>query len=248
GNSGLGEEAALQLPKHKPGQIFLAARDHEKGHAAIHKISQTITGAAKIVDASVNRLDILMNNPGIWMTPPGRTKEGYEIQFGTNHIGHAILTKLLLLKLLLTAKDPDADVRIVTISSVAHEWAPKGEQLDTVYSEQRNISSRERYGQSKPANILYTNELARRYPAIRCVSVYPGSVNTGLSRGLKESYPPIAPFITFAQWTGLFSLNVQQGTLDQLWAATSKNAQSGKYYIPVAVEVPRSGYARNPEL
>jgi len=134
------------------------------------------------------------------MTPPGRTKEGYEIQFGTNHIGHAILTKLLLLKLLLTAKDPDADVRIVTISSVAHEWAPKGDQqLDTVYSEQRNISSRERYGQSKPANILYTNELARRYPAIRCVSVHPGSVNTGLSRGLKESYPPIALFITFAQ-------------------------------------------------
>lgn len=110
------------------------------------------------------------------------------------------MTKLILIKLLLTAKDPDVDVRIVTLSSVAREWAPKGGlQLHTVYSEQRKISSRKRYGESKLANILYTNELARRYPAIRCVSVHPGSVNTGLSRGLKESNPPIAPFITFAQ-------------------------------------------------
>ena len=134
------------------------------------------------------------------MTPPGTTKDGYEIQFGTNHMGHALLTKLLLPKLLSTANIPDADVRIITLSSVAHEWAPKGGlQLDTVHSEQRKISSRERYGQSKLANILYTNELATRYPAISCISVHPGSVNTGLSRGLKESYTLVAPAITFAQ-------------------------------------------------
>jgi retinol dehydrogenase-12 len=135
-----------------------------------------------------------MNNAGIMMTPPGTTKDGFEVQFGTNHMGHALLTKLLLPKLLSTAKQPGADVRIITLSSVGHEWAPKGGlQLDTVHSEQRNLSSRQRYGQSKLANILYSNELARRYPAIRCVSVHPGSVNTGLSRGLKESYPLAAP-------------------------------------------------------
>ncbi|KAE9376228.1 NAD(P)-binding protein [Stipitochalara longipes BDJ] len=267
GNSGLGEESILQLSKHKPSQIFLAARSAEKGQAAINKISEAVPGAnitflqldltsfasiteaVKVVNSSVKRLDILMNNAGIMMTPPSTTKDGYEIQFGTNHMGHALLTKLLLPKLLSTSKEPDADVRIITLSSIGHEWAPKGGlQLDNAHSEQKSISSRERYGQSKLANILYSNELARRYPAIRCISVHPGSVKTGLSRGLKESYPLAASIITFAQWTGLFSLNVQQGTLNQLWAATSNKAQSGKYYNPVGFEVPGSKYARDSEL
>lgn len=225
GNSGLGQESVLQLAKHNPSQIFLAARSPDKGQAAIHNIKEvvpkanitflqldltsfaSIAEAAKVVNSSVSRLDILMNNAGIMMTPPGTTKDGYEIQFGTNHMGHALLTNLLLPKLLSTAEEVNADVRIITLSSAGHLWAPKGGlQLETVQSEQRNLSTRQRYGQSKLANILYSIELSRRYPAIRCVSVHPGSVKTGLSRGLKESYPFAAPVVTFVQVRYYFSL------------------------------------------
>jgi len=115
-------------------------------------------------------------------------------------MGHALVTKLLLPKLQETARWKDVDVRIVTLSSKGHEWSPKGGlQLETVHSEQKAISSAGRYGQSKLANLLYSGELARRYPEIRCVAVHPGAVATGLSRGIKESYPFVGPVIDFLQ-------------------------------------------------
>lgn len=145
GNSGLGQESVLQLAKHNPSQIFLAARSPDKGQAAIHNIKEvvpkanitflqldltsfaSIVEAAKVVNSSVSRLDILMNNAGIMMTPPGTTKDG----------------SLLLPKLLSTAEEVNADVRIITLSSVGHLWAPKGGlQLETVQSEQRNLPTR----------------------------------------------------------------------------------------------------------
>jgi len=207
----------------------------------------SIKDAANIVNTTTDRLDILMNNAGIMATPPGTTKEGYEIQFGTNHVGHALLTKLLLPKLEATAEKPGSDVRIVTLSSLGHEWAPKGGlDLDHVHSEQTSVSTFARYGQSKLANILYSNELAKRYPKIRCIAVHPGSVNTNLKNGLTASYP----------WLGLlmsplsmFLMNtVETGALNQLWAATSKDAQSGKYYVPVAKESAGSTHAQDKVL
>ncbi|TVY26252.1 putative oxidoreductase [Lachnellula hyalina] len=268
GNSGLGKESVLQLAKHNPSQIFLAARSAETGQTAVEEVKAIVPGvkivflqldlssyasiskAAKLVNASVDRLDILMNNAGIMMTPPNTTMDGFEIQFGTNHIGHALLTKLLLPKLQATAKEhPGADVRIITLSSSAHKWAPEGGlDLGNVHSEQRNLSTRELYGQSKLANILYSNELARRYPDIRCISLHPGSVNTGLSRGLNASYPLVAPIVTFVKWTKIITLDVHEGTLNQLWAATAEEAESGKYYNPVGQEVTGSKYAHDLEL
>jgi retinol dehydrogenase-12 len=180
-------------------------------------------------------------------TPPETTKEGYEIQFGTNHVGHALLIKLLLPKLKATAEKPGADVRIISLSSTGHQFAPKGGLLlDKVNSETSSIGTVARYGQSKLANILYSNELAKRYPNIRCISVHPGSVNTGLSRGVKSSWPLLSPIILVA--SVLFQVSVQQGTLNQLWAATSKDAQTGKYYVPVGKENSGSAYAQDKEL
>jgi retinol dehydrogenase 12 len=208
----------IQLAKHNPSQIFLTARSADKDQAAVEGVKKIVPGAniaflqldlaslasiakaAKIVDAAAPRLNILINNAGIMMTPAGTTTDGFEVQFGTNHMGHALLTKLLLPKLQSTAKQADAEVRIITLSSVAHEWAPAGGlQLENVRSEQKNLSTRELYGQSKLANVLYSNELARRYPDIRCVALHPGSESTNLSRGLKESYRIAAPIISFVQ-------------------------------------------------
>ncbi|KAL8870601.1 MAG: hypothetical protein Q9174_003395, partial [Haloplaca sp. 1 TL-2023] len=127
GNAGLGKEAVLQLAKHKSSRIFLAARTASKGESAIEEIKQvvpsanitllkldlcsfkSISAAAEEFKSQSKRLDVLMNNAGIMATPLAETEEGYESQFGTNHMGHALLTKLLLPTLLSTAKEEGSD-------------------------------------------------------------------------------------------------------------------------------------------
>jgi NAD(P)-dependent dehydrogenase (short-subunit alcohol dehydrogenase family) len=124
-----------------------------------------------------------MNDAGIMAVPAPVTEDGYEIQFGTNHLGHALLTKLLVPTLLATAALPDADVRIVTLTSLSHPWSVKGSiKFDTLRTSQEAESKIAKYGQSKLANILHSKELARRYPSITCASMHPGTVETGLSK------------------------------------------------------------------
>ncbi|KAF3360644.1 Histone H2A [Verticillium dahliae VDG1] len=151
GNIGIGKETVLQLSKHKPARIYLAARTESKAQAAIDEIRKTVPNAAPISFLSLDltsfdsikkaaaeflskedRLDILINNAGIMATPNGTTKEGYEIQFGTNHVGHALLTNLLLptLKRTAAATSPPRDVRIVNISSLLENTAPPTNPYD----------------------------------------------------------------------------------------------------------------------
>jgi len=267
GNSGLGAESVLQLAKHNPSRIYLAARSESKARSAIAEIMErvpkaaitfleldlssfaSIKAAADTVTNSTGRLDILMNNAGIMATPPGLTKDGYEIQFGTNHMGHALLTRLLLPMLQKTAEEQgeNADVRIVNLSSGAHKWAPKGGlKLDECKTEMHADSTWARYGQSKLANILYTKALAARYPGIKCVSLHPGAVDTGLQRGPAESYP----FLKTPMWLlgKLLTVSAAHGALTQLFAATSKDAKTGAYYVPTAREDEGSNYARDDQL
>lgn len=151
----------------------------------------SVVKAADISKGSSDRLDVLMNNAGIMATPPGLTKEGYEIQLGTNHVGHALLTKLLLPTMERTAEKPETDVRIVNLTSAGHQLAPKGGLVlkdDSTIMD--HYSTWTRYGQSKLANILFTRQLAKRYPKIRSVAIHPGSVATNLS----------TPFTTENSW------------------------------------------------
>lgn len=179
--------------------------------------------------------------------PPGLTKDGYEIQFGTNHVGHALLTKLLLPALERTADEPDSDVRIINVSSAGEKFAPRGGLvLDDVKTPMESYLTFTRYGQSKLANILFTKELAKRYPAIKSIAIHPGSVNTELKRGIKQSLPWISYPLDFL--AGLFINDAKTGALNQLWAATSKEAKTGTYYFPVGKENIGSAYSRDEKL
>ncbi|KPM39877.1 hypothetical protein AK830_g6696 [Neonectria ditissima] len=255
GNSGLGKESILQLAKHSPANIFMGARSETKADEAISEIRKavpdakidflpldlssfaSIRDAANLVLASSKRLDVLMNNAGIMAVPPDVTKEGYEIQFGTNHMGHALLTKLLLPLLEKTAAAPDSDVRIINLSSSAHSQGPKeGLVLSDVKSPMASYTTFARYGHSKIANVYYTQQLAKHHPSIKSVAIHPGVVSTNLTSGPKKSFWFMTPIIILAD--RLFFTSVKDGALNQLWAATAKSSdvkQAGFYY-PVAVE------------
>ncbi|KAK2071266.1 hypothetical protein P8C59_005703 [Phyllachora maydis] len=195
GNIGLGKAAIDVLAQHEPATIWLAARSPEKAEAAIADVLAqaraagiarppavrfleldltsfaSIRRAARTFRDAADRLDVLMLNAGVMATPPGLTSEGYELQFGTNHVGHALLTKLLLPTLLSTAARPAADVRVVVLSSAAHMMAPRGGvKLDAVTSPDcHGMYTWRRYGQSKLANILFARQLALEYPQLKVV-------------------------------------------------------------------------------
>lgn len=144
-NIGLGKQCILEYACHSPRAIYLAARSPAKAQAAIDEIQaqlptpanikileldlsslESVRKAAAKFTAEEERLDILMLNAGIMAAPPGMTCDGYEIQFGTNYVGHALLARLLLPVLERTASTPAADVRIIMLTSAGHNLCPTG--------------------------------------------------------------------------------------------------------------------------
>ncbi|KAK0611847.1 hypothetical protein B0T14DRAFT_571704 [Immersiella caudata] len=252
GNSGLGKQSVLELAKHEPDLIWLAARGETRAQSAIDDILKSLpsttptkilpldldlssfpsikSAARKVLDHST-RLDILLLNAGIMATPTGLTASGYELQFGTNHMGHALLTKLLLPLLLNTAALPSADVRLVVLSSEAHRMLPRGGIVfDSLKTTQDNMYTATRYGQSKTANILFAAEMARRYPQITTVAVHPGAVATNLTMPFSSSFAIARPFV--ALYFAIFAVNVEEGARNQLWACVA-GVKNGAYYTPV---------------
>jgi len=265
GNTGLGKETVLQLAKHRPAHIYLAARTPSKAENAIKEIQAAVPGAnisflsldltsfASVAEAARSftsqsqRLDVLINNAGIMATPAGTTQEGYEIQFGTNHMGHALLTKLLLPTLISTAKDPQADVRIVNLTSEGHNLAPSGGIiLDKAKLDAQGTWAR--YGQSKLANILFTKELAAHYPTITSVAVHPGVIKTDLYEPNRSSSALLRYGMSL--FGPLIFASLQEGAKNQIWAATTKkeDLQNGAYYKPIASFSKGSGNAQNDKL
>jgi NAD(P)-dependent dehydrogenase (short-subunit alcohol dehydrogenase family) len=189
--------------------------------------------------SSSDRLDVLMCNAGIMATPSSLSKDGYEIQFATNHLGHALLIKLLLPTLLKTAEQPNSDVRIVNLSSVAYNTTPttgiefaKLKTRNASYGPLWNPNKWMCYGQSKLANLLYPIELAERYPSITSVAVHPGFIRTELHAHEGFFDRQIVNMLA-DKW-----LDEKQGAWNQTWAATTKKEalRNGKYYEPVGVE------------
>lgn len=245
-NTGIGKETAKQLARHN-AKVYVAARNEEKARAAMADIKQS-TGkdthflqldlgdivatkkAAAEFKSKEKELHVLFNNAGIMMPPPGqKTTQGYEIQFGTNVLGHYVFTTELLDVLEATAKN--GDVRVINTSSSGHQLAPWGGiNFDNLKEGKGNKMVL--YGQSKLGNVLFTNELAKKYTdkGIISISLNPGNITTDLQRhiGLFER--------TFASYV-LTLAPAEYGALTQLWAGTSPEItrkDSGAYMIPWA--------------
>lgn len=253
GNTGLGRETILQLAKHNPSKIYLTSRTQSKGEEAVKSIRQSlgqsstdlqnlsldlasfssIRSAAESVRSSTERLDILICNAGVMALPLGKTEQGHETQFGTNHIGHHLLTKLLLPTLEKTAALPDSDVRVISISSLANNRAPP---METMLDNERLSATGtwSRYGASKAANILFAAELARRYPAIKSVSVHPGIIKSDLWNTINKSNALIRLGLILIR--PLVFQTIPTGAHNALWAAAGakkEELQNGAYYAPV---------------
>ncbi|GKT94823.1 retinol dehydrogenase [Colletotrichum tofieldiae] len=243
GNAGLGLETIRQIAKHNPAHVYLAGRSKEKGEAAIETLKkendslapisylgldlasfESIKSAAKQFTESSTRLDLLINNAGIMSTPEGLTKEGYEIQFGTNHMGHALFTQLLLPTLKKTAAE-NPDVRL----------GPKDTyQFDRLKTKMPETASRFRYGISKVANIHYAAALAERNPEMKVVSVHPGVVDTNLAAALISNSNMVLGTLV---WIGtkIVAVSPQKGALNQLWASFHPDVKTGAFYFPIGV-------------
>ncbi|TWU76638.1 hypothetical protein ED733_008289 [Metarhizium rileyi] len=251
GNNGLGKQAVCEYVKHDPKHIWLAARNVTAAQAVVDEIHQykpdsslevlemdlasleSVKQATRKFLAGSDRLDILMLNAGIMATAPALTENGYELQFGTNHMGHALLTKFLMPILEKTASEPGADVRVVSLSSRGHFLAPKqGIVFDSLKTAATEMQAFERYGQSKLSNILFARQLATHYPQLTVTAIHPGVVRTNLVNGM--SGVGIAQRI-LGPLASYFFTPVSQGAKNQLWASVAKNVKSGEYYEPVGV-------------
>ncbi|KAL5002996.1 NAD(P)-binding protein [Aspergillus recurvatus] len=264
-NAGLGKAAVAEFCRHQPSQVWLAARSPDKARAAADEIERLIPDAlikllnldlssfdsfneaAKLVLQESSRLDILMLNTGIMATAPGLTRDCYKVQFSTNHLGHALLTKLLISLLEKIARDRAA-VCVVRVSSHGHHYAPTGGFLfDTLKTQAARLTAFERCGQSKLANILWERQLVKLYPQFTVAAVHPGVVKTNLLSGATDAPLLFRAVFGAAHVLGLKS-SVETGVKNQLWASVSKDVVSGNYYEPVGAGRRESAYGQDDKL
>jgi NAD(P)-dependent dehydrogenase (short-subunit alcohol dehydrogenase family) len=237
-NTGLGYETAAALAA-KGAHVVLAVRNLDKGKDAAHRIEQATPGAQvalqeldltslAFVRAAADELrskhdtiDLLINNAGVMVTPKATTTDGFELQFGTNHLGHFALTGLLLDRLL-----PVPGSRVVTVSSSGHRFS-RGIRFDDLQWE-REYSRMGAYGQSKLANLLFTYELQRRLTGTSTIAVaaHPGASQSELGRN--ASLPIRLAFLPFVP----VQQSADMGALPTLRAATDPSVLGGQYYGP----------------
>jgi NAD(P)-dependent dehydrogenase (short-subunit alcohol dehydrogenase family) len=168
--------------------------------------------------------------PGIMATPPGLTKDGYEVQFGTNHMGHALMLKYLLPIMAKTAA-AGRDVRLITTSSSAFQ-AASGISYDTMKTPQPAFFGHfRRYMQSKLANLLYAQKIAELYPNIVFCAIQPGAVATDI---FGQNPSLLDKSFTYIGAGGKY-LNPEEDSYNMLLVATTprQNVKSGTYYEPV---------------
>ena len=243
GNSGLGFESVKAFAD-KGAEVILTARTIEKGKTAREEImKEDIKGKIRVLEldlsdlSSINtfaerirneydKLDVLLNNAGIMMTPYHKTKDGFEGQMGTNHLGHFALTGLLIDLIIKTEGS-----RVVNVSSNAHKYG-KMNFDNLLFDEGKNYSPINAYARSKLSNLLFTYELQRQFEkhGIRSLSVaaHPGTSRTNLARHLegKFIFKLLTPFLL------IMSQNSEMGALPQIRASVDPEVKGGDYYGP----------------
>lgn len=267
-NTGIGFVCAQTLAE-RGAKVYVCARSEQKGLDAVKKIEDRLTAinsgrqgqavylhldladlksvakAADELTKKESRLDVLMNSGGV-MTPPAGSVNGagLELQFATNVLGHYALTRLLLPTLLRTAKsNPDGTVRVVNVASSSIMAAPRG---GIMFDNLANGSQLLLYGQSKLGNIVFANELARRYTdeGIISVALNPGNIETDLWQYQRDQLLSVNTFV--------HKYPQEMGALTQLYAATSPKvtkADSGAYFAPWArKDKPIRSEVHNPAL
>jgi NAD(P)-dependent dehydrogenase (short-subunit alcohol dehydrogenase family) len=237
-NTGLGHETAAALAA-KGAHVVLAVRNLDKGRSAADLITtrtlgasvavqeldltslESVRNAAEQLRSQHDSIDLLINNAGVMMTPKSTTTDGFELQFGTNHLGHFAFTGLLLDRVLAAPGS-----RVVTVSSIGHR---RGRiRFDDLQSE-RSYSRMGAYGQSKLANLLFTYELQRRIRGTHTIAVaaHPGSSSSELARNV--------PALVRLIFTPLELQGADMGALPTLRAATDPSVLGGQYYGPDGV-------------
>ena len=234
-NSGIGFETARALTQ-RGAHVVLACRSEERGAAAVERIRATgptgtcetetldladmgsVAAFAERMRAQQDHIDILVNNAGVMIPPRSFTPDGFELQFGVNHLGHFALTGQLL-PLLLGREG----ARVVNVSSMAHRQGVIN--FGNLKGEKRYVAFRE-YGQSKLANLLFSFEMNRRLEAagqsLIVVSAHPGVTQTELTRhnGFMER---------LVRW---FAMPTVHGAWPLMMAASGHEVKRGDYYGP----------------
>jgi NAD(P)-dependent dehydrogenase (short-subunit alcohol dehydrogenase family) len=239
-NTGLGYETALALAEHG-AHVVLAVRNLDKGKDAAARITATSPGAqvalqeldltslasiraaAEQLRSEHDRIDLLINNAGVMWTPKSTTKDGFELQFGTNHLGHFAFTGLLLDRLLSFAGS-----RVVTVSSIGHRILADIHFNDLQWENSYNGVAA--YGQAKLANLLFTYELQRRlapHGTTIAAAAHPGGSRTELSRNLSPLLGRV-----FSAIEPLIAQDAATGALPTLRAATDPGVLGGQYFGP----------------
>jgi len=234
-NSGIGKETAVSLAK-KRAKIVMLCRNEKRGREALEEIKnysssdnveliiadlsnqESIYSAVNQFKSKYDHLDVLINNAGLILKERELTPDGYETTFAVNHLGHFLLTNLLLDILIKSAPS-----RIINVSSAAHKYAKLN--LDDINLDKKYRAFRA-YGNSKLANTLFTYELARRLEGtgVTVNALHPGGVKTNFGKGQFKGFMPFA---------SLFMINAKKGAKTSIYLASSPEIEdvSGKYFV-----------------
>ncbi|KAM6937579.1 retinol dehydrogenase 11-like [Xenentodon cancila] len=244
-NTGIGKETAVDLAR-RGARVILACRDMDRANKAAEYVRkktgnnnvvvkkldlgslQSVRQLAKDVLASEERLDVLINNAGIMSCPQWKTEDGFEMQFGVNHLGHFLLTNCLLDLLKKSAPS-----RIVNVSSLAHE---RGQIYFDDINQEKDYRPWKSYAQSKLANVLFTRELANRLQdtGVTAYSLHPGVIRTELGRHFWPNIP-LWKRLVYTPLTFLIKTPTE-GAQTTIYCAVEESLQneSGLYYSDCA--------------